>query len=116
MTEEEIRQARRQAEEWQNDAAALRSDLAQAGVNTRDLDDIMHDLKQLEAPQAYVDPAGLAALQAQALDKLKKFEFDLRKKVDGGDQPLTLSGSDEVPSGFRQAIEEYYRLLAKKQQ
>jgi hypothetical protein len=25
-----------------------------------------------------------------------------------------LSGSDEVPPGFRQAIEEYYRSLAKK--
>jgi hypothetical protein len=25
-----------------------------------------------------------------------------------------LSGSDQVPEGFRQAIEEYYRSLAKK--
>ena len=54
------------------------------------------------------------ALQAAALDKLKKFEFNLRKKADGADQPLSLSGSDEVPAGFRTAIEEYYRALAKK--
>jgi hypothetical protein len=40
----------------------------------------------------------------------------LRRKAEGGDQPLSLSGSDEVPAGFRQAIEEYYRALAKKQQ
>ena len=45
----------------------------------------------------------------------KKFEFALRRKSEGGDQPLSLSGSDEVPAGFRQAIEEYYRALAKKQ-
>ena len=56
---------------------------------------------QARRHQAFVDPENLAALQAAALDKMKKFEFDLRKKADGGDQPLSLSGSDEVPAGFR---------------
>ena len=64
----------------------------------------------------FVDPRNLATLQAAALDKAKKLEVALRKKLDGGDQPLSLSGSDEVPSGFREAIAEYYRSLAKKQQ
>ena len=36
-------------------------------------------------------------------------------KLDSGNESLALSGSDEVPAGFRTAIEEYYRLLAKKQ-
>ena len=31
-------------------------------------------------------------------------------------EPLSLSGSDEVPEGFRPAIEEYYRSLARRQQ
>ena len=116
MNDEELRQFRRQAQEWQGDAEALRRQLAEAGQNTRDLDDIMHDLQKLDMPQGSVDPQNLAALEAQALEKMKKFEFNLRKKADGGDQPLSLAGSDEVPSGFRRAIEEYYRALAKKQQ
>ena len=45
---------------------------------------------------------------------MKKFEFSLRRKTDGGNESLALSGSDQVPEGFRQAIEEYYRSLAKK--
>jgi hypothetical protein len=53
-------------------------------------------------------------LQAAAIDKLKKFEFSLRRKVENGNESLSLSGSDQVPEGFRQAIEEYYRSLAKK--
>jgi ABC-type amino acid transport substrate-binding protein len=81
----------------------------------KDLDQALRDLRNLQADQAFVDPSNLAALQASALDKLKKFEFNLRKKAEGGDQPLALSGSDEVPAGFRTAIEEYYRALAKKQ-
>ena len=69
----------------------------------------------MDSDAAFTDGNSLALQQQQALDKLKKFEFGLRRKADGGGQQLSLSGSDEVPSGFRQAIEEYYRALAKKQ-
>ena len=59
-------------------------------------------------------------IERQVLPDLERYpgrvyvEFNLRKKTDGGDQPLSLSGSDEVPAGFRTAIEEYYRALARK--
>jgi hypothetical protein len=63
----------------------------------------------------YADPQGLEKLQAQAIDRLKKFEFTLRRKADATtNESLSLSGSDQVPDGFRQAIEEYYRSLSKK--
>ena len=68
----------------------------------------------MDTDRAFIDANNLAALQAAALDKMKQVEFDLRKKSEGSDQPLSLSGADEVPSGFRSAIEEYYRALAKK--
>ena len=74
----------------------------------------MRDLRSLENEQIFVDPRNLAALQANALEKLKNFEFNLRKKADGADEPLSLSGSDEVPAGFRTQIEEYYRSLARR--
>ena len=67
--------------------------------------------------RSFADPRNLAALQANALERIKNWEFDLRKKAEGADsRPLSLSGSDEVPSGFRTQIEEYYRSLARKQQ
>ena len=65
--------------------------------------------------QVYADPRGLEQLQAAAIDKLKKFEFTLRRNTETGNESLSLSGSDQVPEGFRQAIEEYYRSLSKKQ-
>ena len=112
---EELWQFRNDFREWSNDAQALRRELSQAGVDTKDLDQILRDLRAMDSDAAFTDGNSLALLQQQALDKLKKFEFGLRRKADGGDQQLSLSGSDEVPSGFRQAIEEYYRALAKKQ-
>ena len=34
--------------------------------------------------------------------------------AEAGRRQLSLSGSDEVPAGFRQAIEEYYKKLAQR--
>src|SRR5438067_5517497 len=84
-------------------------------VNPRDLDDIIRDLYRFDNDRLYADPNGLAQLQAQVTDKMKKFEFSLRRKTDAANESLSLSGSDQVPEGFRTAIEEYYRSLAKKQ-
>ena len=113
---DDIRQFRNQWREWANDAEALRRQLQQAGMSPRDLDDVLRDLRQFENDRLYADPQGLEKLQAAAIDKLKKVEFALRRKADGGNESLSLSGSDQVPEGFRQAIEEYYRSLAKKGQ
>jgi hypothetical protein len=52
-------------------------------------------------------------LQQAALEKLQTFEFNLRKKAEPNQDSLALSGSDEVPAGFRDQIAEYYRQLAK---
>ncbi len=111
---DDVRQFRREFREWAGDAQALRQQLANSGVDVRELDQALRDIRNMDAEGPFTDPSQLASLQAAALDKLKKFEFNLRKKTDGADQPLSLSGSDEVPSGFRSAIEEYYRALARK--
>ena len=97
------------------DQEALRRQLQQAGVDPKDLNDIIRDLTRFDNDRLYADPNGLSQLQAQVTDKLKKFEFTLRRKADAGNDSLSLSGSDQVPDGFRQSIEEYYRSLAKKQ-
>jgi hypothetical protein len=75
---------------------------------------VLRDLRAFDNDRVYADPQGLEQLQAAAIDKLKKVEFSLRRKADAGNDSLSLSGSDQVPEGFRQAIEEYYRSLAKK--
>jgi len=111
---DDIRQFRNQWREWANDAEALRRQLQQAGMSPRELEDVLRDLRQFDNDRVYADPQGLEKLQAAAIEKLKKFEFSLRRKTDNGNDSLSLSGSDQVPEGFRQAIEEYYRSLAKK--
>ena len=81
-----------------------------------DLDEIIRYMHRFDNARLFDDPHALEQLQSAAIEKLKKFEFDLRRKAEAGNSDsLSLSGSDQVPEGFRQAIEEYYRSLAKKQ-
>ena len=44
----------------------------------------------------------------------KRFEFSLRRKAEDaqGDQPA-LTATDEVPRGFRDLVDEYYRSLSR---
>ena len=111
---DDIRQFRGQFREWTNDAEGLRRQLQQAGGNPRDLDEVLRDLRAFDSDKVFADPQSLEQLQAAAIEKLKKVEFALRRKAEAGNDLLSLSGSDQVPDGFRQAIEEYYRALAKK--
>jgi hypothetical protein len=68
----------------------------------------------MAANRSYDNSAELRALENTALDKMKKLEFDLRKRIDTTNQQMYLSGSDDVPAAFRPQIEEYYRALSKQ--
>ena len=57
---------------------------------------------------------GLQQLTATALDKLKKFDLDLRKRTDTTSNQLFLSGAEEAPAAYRPQVDEYYRALSKK--
>ena len=74
-------------------------------------------IRQLESGKNYDDPVSLERLQQSLIDGLKAFEFALRRQVEGADKGRpVLGGSGDVPAGFRQMVDEYYRSLSKKSQ
>ena len=74
---------------------------------------MLRNLRQLTDDRRYKDADELARLQAQVTDSAKRLEYDLRRKVEGAERQLLLSGSDEVPEKFRKSVEQYYRSLSK---
>jgi hypothetical protein len=114
FTPEEARQFRRELTERTGDIQQLRQALQAAGVDARDLDEVVRQLRQLDSETAFGDPLGVQELTTAALEKLKKFEFDLRKKLDTTSNALFLNGNEEIPANFRNLVEEYYKSLAKK--
>jgi hypothetical protein len=61
-----------------------------------------------------LNPEGLKALSTAALDKMKKFEFELRKRLDTTSDELFLSGAEEVPNKYRPLVDDYHRELSKR--
>jgi hypothetical protein len=65
----------------------------------------LRDLRSFDNDRVYADAKGLEQLQAAAIEKLKKFEFSLRRKGRRRNDSLSLSGirsgARGLPSGNR---------------
>ena len=111
---QEVRDFRNQTRYWANEAQGLREQLKADGVNPADLDEILRAMRQLDDDRVYKDAKELERLQTTVAEGLKRFEFTLRRKVEDSEieQPA-LTATDEVPRGFRDLVDEYYRSLSR---
>jgi hypothetical protein len=79
-----------------------------------DAEAIVRRMRGLDNDRAFGEPLGLAKLTAQVVEDLKMLEYALRRGVEGERPKLYLSGSEELPPGYKALVEEYYRSLARK--
>lgn len=114
LSRDEVRQFRRELRERLADAEQLRRDLQALGVDPRDLDQLIRDLRLFDQ-RIEANPLGLAELQATLVERARRFEFALRRELSAtGADDLTVSGLEDAPAGYRKLIEEYYRQLARE--
>jgi hypothetical protein len=117
LSADDIRQFSREFREQRQSAEALKRELQQMGVDPSDLNRMIEQMRQLENGKNYDDPASVERLQDSLIEGLKAFEFALRRQVEGNDKGRpVLGGAGDVPAGFRQMVDEYYRSLSKKPQ
>ena len=112
----DIRQWQREFRERGTEAQELQRLLRAENLGeVGDLSEIIQAMRALDDPRVYQDVEEIARLQTFVLEGLKRFEYRLRREVDSDSDDLFLAGSDEVPSGFRDLIEEYFKSLAEEQ-
>jgi len=112
---EGVRQIRSELRERRSDLRELERELERAGQAPGGLREIDDRLGGLDNLSAYRDPRGVAELAAAVLEDLKLFEYALSRQIEGADpKQLRLSDTDELPPGWRQLVEEYYRSLARE--
>jgi hypothetical protein len=115
LTPEMERQFRRELDERLAEARQLRGDLSREGRDVSELDEVIRDLEALDNLGDWTSPRGVEQLQAAIVDGAKRFEYDLRRQLLGEEkEQLFLSGSGEVPEGYRQLVEEYYKALSRR--
>ncbi|HSR15020.1 MAG TPA: hypothetical protein VLL51_04680, partial [Gemmatimonadales bacterium] len=84
------------------------------GLEAGDLESIGDALQSLGQGDAFATAEGMERLQTAVLERLKAFEFALRRRL-AGDQagrPLAMP-LDDLPPAFREMVAEYYRSLAR---
>ena len=92
----------------------MRRELARTGQPTRELDKAIDDLRQMANPQVLEDTRASADLRSKTIEGFKDFEFALRRSMGEGDSTrVLLERSGDVPPGYKQHVEEYYRSIGK---
>jgi hypothetical protein len=115
FTPEDLRQMSAEFQQRLQEGQQLRDDLRQLGVSAEDLDAILRQMKNWNVRGINNDPLALEALRAKVIEGLRQFEYRLWRDIEGeGGERLFLAGSDEVPPGYRELVEEYYKSLASK--
>ncbi|MEK9501344.1 hypothetical protein [Gaopeijia maritima] len=113
-TEEEIRQFAREFQERFRQGTELREALREGGQDVVDLDAALEAMRQLQDVDNYSDLPQIAALREIVRENLGRVEFSLRRMVEGESTGrAAIRGSDAVPPGFEDLVEEYYRNLAR---
>jgi hypothetical protein len=115
MNNGNVRQWRDQARSLTNDAQDLRRQLQASGVAARDLvpvDDAIRALREADSNKMATDPRSVQALTAAALEKIKKFDLDLRKRLDTSNSQLFLSGAEDAPKAYQPLVNDYFRALS----
>jgi hypothetical protein len=108
QTASEIRQRVAEAEE-------LRRMLGRNSEMAKELNRAIEQLKKIN-PEAFSDPAQLAALKSEVIDPLRQLEVELARKLQaklGNNGPGALSDGD-APDRYRKIIEDYYRRLSAR--
>jgi uncharacterized protein (DUF1786 family) len=113
FTSDQVRQFRAEARQRALDAEALKRLLGQQKIDTKEIDEILKGLRQLDDESAYASAQNVAGLEQAVADNVKRFEYTLRRKLDANQSQVFLSGTDDVPEQYRKLVEQYYRSLSK---
>jgi hypothetical protein len=112
----DVRQWQREFRERGSEAQELQRLLnAENFGDVGDLNQVIQAMRQLDDSRIYRDADEIARLQSFVLEGLKRFEYRLRREVDGDSDDLYLAGSEEAPAEFRDLIDEYFKSLAEQQ-
>lgn len=109
----DLRQLGRELEERRLQLEGLQDRLRSEGVEPADLERIIDRLRGLELGDAAAVRETLAALDGEVVQGLKEFEYGLRRRLaTEEDESLAQVTDDDVPDGYEEMVERYYRALA----
>lgn len=84
-------------------------------MDTADLDQLLQQMGDLSLLGLNRDPRALERLRNEIVEGLRQFEYRLWRELRGGEaERVYLGNSDQVPPGYRELVDEYFRKLASE--
>jgi len=112
---EDLRQIDRELHQRRADLESLRNDLRRERMDTADLDQLLRQMGDLSLLGLNRDPLALERLRNEIVEGLRQFEYRLWRELRGGEaERVYLGNSDQVPPGYRELVDEYFRKLASE--
>jgi len=103
----------RMYQESMRDFSALRESLSGTPAGTRDIQDLLEEMKRLDPSRFPGNPELLERIRAQILPALEQMEVQLRRETGEDSGQVRSSGSESVPPGYSGAVADYFRRLGK---
>ena len=112
---EDLRQIDREFDQRRADLESLRNDLRRERMDTADLDRLLQQMGDLSLLGLNRDPLALERLRNDIVEGLRQFEYRLWRELRGGEtERVYLGNADQVPPGYRELVDEYFRKLANE--
>jgi hypothetical protein len=93
---------------------ALRQELRGEPAPLADVQDLIRELQRLGPGRFPGNPALVEQLRTQVLTSVDKLELQLRRELDDKEPGQIRSGDSlQVPSGYKDAVAEYFRRLSQ---
>ena len=71
-------------------------------------------MRQLQKMDVYQNPGLLSdRISREVLPEMERLELELRRELGEGPEQVRNPASDKVPSGYADAVAEYFRKLSK---
>lgn len=99
------------------DLSQIRGQIGQAmqdgGETERDIQKLIREMQQLDPKRFVGNPELVEQLRNQLLANIEQLELQLRRQVDGESGNVRTGTQQRVPSGYGEAVAEYFRKLSK---
>jgi hypothetical protein len=93
----------------------LRQDVGSDPETARELQQLIQEMQGLDPKRFPGNPALLEQLHNQVLEDVNNLELQLRRKLDDSSGDIRSSDPMTVPSGYQDAVADYFRRLSKNQ-
>ncbi len=95
------------------DLSELRQQVQDSPELASEVAEVMREIQKYDPARLANDPLLAERIRASVLPAIQQLELQLRRKLESGGGDVRSSAADRIPTGYGDAVAEYFRKLSK---